>query len=63
MVTTAAGLVSQYLKDKREERRHRWEAQDREDARQKLEENTELTKAALEAAKQPPTNKSEDSNT
>ena len=55
LVTTAAGLVSQYLKDKREERRHKWEAEEREKVAQKLEENTELTKATLEAAKKPTT--------
>ena len=54
-MTTAAGLVSQYLKDKREERRHKWEAEEREKVAQKLEENTELTKATLEAAKKPTT--------
>ncbi len=58
LITTAAGVVNHYLDNQRDAQRRKDEALERERDRQrigqKIDENTELTKATLEATKQTP---------
>ncbi len=58
LITTAAGVVNHYLDNQRDVQRRRDEAEERERDRvrlaEKIDENTELTKATLEAAQKTP---------